>query len=107
MAEHQRTHAGHGVRTRVVGVVAGVVGWAGLAIAVVLVAHVVLTVGHANPENGITSTVRDWAQPLALGFHDLFAPQDATLGVIVNYGIAAVFWLVIRSLLLKLIRRLG
>ncbi|WNV91662.1 hypothetical protein [Umezawaea sp. Da 62-37] len=104
MAENQTT-AGHGVRVKVVGAVAGVVGWAGLAVALVLVAHVVLTVGHANPDNGITSTVADWARPLALGFHDLFAPQDPTLAVIVNYGVAALFWLVVRSLVLKLVHR--
>ncbi|PRY46140.1 hypothetical protein [Umezawaea tangerina] len=106
MAENQ-TAAGRGVRTKVVGAVAGVVGWAGLAVALVLVAHVVLTVGHANPDNGITSFVAGWARPLALGFHDLFAPQDATLGVVVNYGVAALFWLVVRSLVLKLVRRLA
>lgn len=106
MAENQKT-AGHGVRAKVVDAVAVVVGWTGLAIALVLVAHVVLTVGKANPDNGITSTIRDVAQPLALGFHDLFAPQDPTLAVIVNYGVAALFWLFVRSLVLRLVRRFG
>ncbi|MFD9734344.1 hypothetical protein [Umezawaea sp. NPDC059074] len=106
MAENQ-VSAGHGVRAKVVGAVAVVVGWAGLAIAMVLVAHVVLTVGKANPDNGITSTISDLAQPLSLGFHDLFAPADPTLAVIVNFGIAALFWLFVRSLVLRLVRRLA
>ncbi len=106
MVENPKT-AGHGVRAKVAGAVVVVVGWAGLAIALVLVAHVVLTVGNANPDNGITSTIRALAQPLSLGFHDLFAPRDPTLGVIVNYGSAALFWLFVRSLLLRLVRGLG
>jgi hypothetical protein len=106
MAEHQ-AKADHGLRGRIVSAVAGIAGWIGLIFAVVLVAHVVLTVGGANPDNGITSTIRDWSQPLSLGFRDLFTPQDAKLRVLVNYGLAAVFWLVIRSIVLRLIRRLG
>ena len=106
MVEHQ-AKADHGLRGRLVGAVAGIVSWAGLALAVVLVSHVLLTVGGANPDNDITSTVRDWAQPLALAFRDLFTPDDAKLRVLVNFGLAAVFWLVVRSILLKLVRRLG
>lgn len=106
MAEH-RTADHHSVRTKVVSVVAGVLGWAGLLIAVVLVANVLLTVGGANPANSITTTVAAWADRLALGFRDLFTPQDAKLRVLVNHGIAAVFWLVVRSLVLRLVRRLA
>ncbi|MEU4739060.1 hypothetical protein AB0G02_01170 [Actinosynnema sp. NPDC023658] len=95
------------VRSRAVAVVAGVLSWAGLLIAVVLVAHVLLTVGGANPANSITTTVATWADRFALGFRDLFTPQDAKLAVLVNHGLAAIFWLVVRSLVLKLVRRLG
>lgn len=106
MAQHQ-AKSDHGLRGRIVAAAAGIVGWVGLVFAVVLVSHVVLTVGGANPDNVITSTIREWAQPLALAFRDLFTPQDATVRVLVNYGLAALFWLVVRSILLKLIRRLG
>lgn len=95
------------MRSRIVGVVAAVLSWIGLALAVVLVVHVVLTVGGANPDNSITRTVRDLAQPLALGFRDLFTPDDAKLRVLINFGIAALFWLAVRSLVLRLVRRLG
>lgn len=95
------------MRTRVVGVLAGILSWIGLALAVVLVLHVVLTVGGANPDNSIARTIRDLAQPLALGFRDLFTPEDAKLRVLVNFGTAALFWLVVRAIVLKLVRRLG
>ncbi|GAB2829520.1 hypothetical protein [Lentzea nigeriaca] len=94
------------MRTRVVGIAAGIVSWVGLALAVVLVVHVVLTVGGANPDNPITSSVKAVAQPLALAFRDLFTPADAKLRVLVNFGLAAVFWLVVRAIVLRLVRRL-
>ncbi|WP_199444032.1 hypothetical protein [Umezawaea beigongshangensis] len=78
-----------------------------MTFAVVLVLHVLLTVGGANPDNGITRTAAEFAQPLALGFKDLFTPEDPKLNVLVNHGIAALFWLVARSLVLRLIRRPG
>ncbi|MEV6244575.1 hypothetical protein [Lentzea sp. NPDC051838] len=95
------------MRTRVVGIAAGVVSWVGLALAVVLVVHVVLTVGGANPDNAITSTVKAVAEPVALAFRDLFAPADAKLKVMVNFGLAALFWLGVRAIVLKLVRRLN
>ncbi|MDX3658044.1 hypothetical protein PV646_12120 [Streptomyces sp. ID05-26A] len=95
------------MRTRVVGLAAGIVSWVGLALAVVLVVHVVLTVGGANPGNVITSTVAAVAEPVALAFKDLFSPSDAKLRVIVNFGLAALFWLGVRAIVLKLVRRLN
>ncbi|HEY0637496.1 MAG TPA: hypothetical protein VGD67_07600 [Pseudonocardiaceae bacterium] len=76
----------------------------GLA-ALLLVAHVVLTIGDANPANGITRFVAAWADRLAWGFRDLFTPADATLRVIVNYGAAALVWLVVGGVLTRLLRR--
>ncbi len=116
MAEHAQqqestsTGAGHGfaeVRARVCGVIATVVRWVGLVIAVILVVRVLLTVGGANPSNGITSFVTSWSDPLAWGFKDLFTPSDAKLRVLVNYGLAAIFWLIVSGIVTRIIRRLG
>ncbi len=95
------------VRASVVGVLAGVVRWVGLAFAVILVVHVLLVVGHANPDNGITTFFANAAEPLALAFKNLFTPENPELRVLVNYGLAALFWLIVSSVLSKLIRRLG
>lgn len=94
-------------RPGVVGVVANVVRWVGLLFAVVLVVHVLLTVGEANPANGITRFFSWAADPLALAFKSLFTPADAQLRVLVNYGLAALFWLVGSAILSRLIRRLA
>ncbi|HEX3592942.1 MAG TPA: hypothetical protein VHV74_25225 [Pseudonocardiaceae bacterium] len=93
------------VRAAVLGVLAGVVRWVGLVVVVILVVRVVLTVGGANPHNGITSFVTAWSDRLAWGFKDLFTPADGKLRVLVNYGLAALTWLIVSSILVKIIRR--
>lgn len=110
MAEHteqevatRRTAAE--VRASVLGALAGVVRWAGLVVVIILVVRVLLTVGGANPDNGITSFITSWSDPLALGFKSLFTPSDAKLRILVDYGIAALFWLVVSSILARIIRR--
>lgn len=75
--------------------------------AVVLVVHIVLTLGSANPDNSITQWVADLARPLALGFKDLFSPAEPKLQVLVNFGLAAIFWLVVGTVLAWLIRRVA
>jgi hypothetical protein len=94
-------------RTGVVGVVAGVVRWAGLLGALVLVVHVLLVVGDANPDNAITKFFSAVADPLALAFKSLFRPDNPELRVLVNYGLAALFWLIVSAVLSRLIRRLA
>jgi hypothetical protein len=93
------------VRTQVVGLITGIILWAGLLTTVVLVVHIILVVGGANPSNGITVFIKSWADTVALGFKNLFMPGNAKLRVLVNYGIAAIFWLVVTMIVAKLLRR--
>ncbi|GHF03834.1 hypothetical protein GCM10017786_42030 [Amycolatopsis deserti] len=95
------------VKDQAIGLIAGIVRWVGLIFALILVLHVIFVVGGANPDNGIVSFVRDWSDGLALGFKDLFEPADEKLRVLVNYGIAAIFWLVVSSIVTRIIRRIG
>ena len=94
-------------RARVVGGLAAVIRWAGTLLALLMVAQVALTLGGANPDNSITRFVGEWARPFALGFADLFTPADPNLGVLVNYGVAALFWLVVTSVAVRIVRALG
>jgi hypothetical protein len=96
-------------RAKAVGLLADIVRWIGLAAAVILALHVLLVAGEANPANWIarlTSTLADW---LSLGFKDLFTKpaDDPKLRTLFNYGLAAIFWLIISGFLSRLIRRLG
>jgi hypothetical protein len=101
-----RTSARRG-RSRFFGILATVIRIVGWLFVVILVGHIVLTLGDANPANDITRFVAYWADRLLLGFQDLFTPADETVRVLVNYGLAALFWLVVSSVLARLIRRLG
>ncbi|WP_216213508.1 hypothetical protein [Amycolatopsis aidingensis] len=95
------------VRERAAGLIAGIVRWIGLLFALVLVLHVVFVIGDGNPDNGIVSFVNDVSDTLVVGFKDMFTPEDAKLRALVNYGIAAVFWLVVSAILARIIRRVG
>lgn len=92
---------------QILGVAATIVQWVGLLFALILVAHIVLTVGGANAGNPITTFVRGFADPLSLQFHDLFPIHDATLSVVVNYGLAAIFWLIVTAILVKALRKVA
>jgi hypothetical protein len=103
--ESSTRFTGARVRASVLGALASLVRWAGLVVVLILVIRVVLTVGGANPHNGITSFITSWSTPLAWGFKDLFTPDDAKLRVLVNYGVAALCWLVVSAVLARVIRR--
>lgn len=80
---------------------------AGLAIVVVLVAHIVLTLLDANPDNAFAALVRGLAAFFDLGLSNLFLPENVKLAVTLNYGVAALLWFVITSIAVRLVRRVG
>lgn len=79
----------------------------GLLLALVLVAFVVLTLVGVNPDNGIAQVVAAGADGLVMRFRDLFLPADPQLAVAVNYGAAALFWLVAGLVAARLVRTLA
>lgn len=95
------------VKDRFIGLLAGAVRWVCLIFALILVLHIVFVVAEANEANGIVEFVDAWANRLTLGVGDLFTPEDRKLEVLVNFGIAAIIWLIISSFGSKIIRRVG
>lgn len=95
------------VKDRFIGLLAGAVRWVCLIFALILVLHIVFVVAEANEANGIVEFVETWASRLTLGVGDLFTPDDPKLLVLVNFGIAALIWLIISSFGSKIIRRVG
>lgn len=67
--------------------------------------HVLFVVLDANQGNGFVSTVYTLAKTFVLGMGDVFTPEDAVLGVVMNYGLAALVYLVIGHLVIKALRR--
>jgi len=88
---------------KAVGLVAGLVRLVGLIFALILIGYILLTVFEANPASALTMFFADFATSLTLWFDGLFTPDDPKIGVVVNYGLAAVFWLVAASLLARLL----
>lgn len=78
----------------------------GLAIVAVLVVYIVLVLLDANPANAFFAFVAYLANVFDLGLSNLFVQANAKLAVALNYGVAAIIWLVITSLVTRLVRRL-
>jgi amino acid transporter len=77
----------------------------GMAIVGVLVVFIVLTLLDANPDNGLTRIVTDLADTFSLGLGNLFQPEEPKVGVVLNYGTAAVIWFAITTVVVRLVRR--
>lgn len=74
-------------------------------VATIFVLHIVFTLLGANEDSGVVSFVYQVAKALVLGFGDVFTPDDATLGLVLNYGLAAIVYLVIGRLVAGALRR--
>ena len=63
--------------------------------AVVLIIRIGLAFVAVNPHNVIVEWIVRFADVLVWGFRDLFLPADPRIGLVANYGLAAVFWVVV------------
>jgi hypothetical protein len=59
----------------------------------------------ANPANSIVSQVHDWAHSLAGPFDGIFSFHNARIAIAVNWGIAAVVYLLVGGLIGRLLGR--
>jgi hypothetical protein len=66
---------------------------------------ILFVVLKANPTNTIVSGIHDWARPLAGPFDGMFSFHSAHLAIAVNWGIAAVVYLLVGGLVARLIGR--
>ncbi|WP_395110125.1 hypothetical protein [Actinomadura sp. SCN-SB] len=94
------------VRKRAVRVLTTAVSAVTTVVVATLAVHIVFVAFEANPANEIVNTVAEWAEGMAWEFKDVFQPSDPKAGIAVNYGLAAVVYLVIGRLLAGLIRHL-
>jgi hypothetical protein len=102
-----RRPAGPGLRKRLVNALATIASVVTTVVVAVLAVHIVFAVFEANVSNDIVTTFRDWADGLAWQFKDVFAPHDPKVAVLVNYGLAALVYLIAGRIAVGLIRRLG
>ncbi|MEV6768927.1 hypothetical protein AB0N05_09915 [Nocardia sp. NPDC051030] len=80
-------------------VVAGVGG----LFAVIEAIYILMLVLGADQSNRFFTLIKSWAEPLALFFPGLFHTGDGNLDIVVNYGLAAVFWLVVTGFIARMV----
>ncbi|MFD0902053.1 hypothetical protein [Actinomadura sediminis] len=73
----------------------------------ILAIHILFVVFEANTGNEIVRWFADGAGWLAWRFEDVFRPDDPKIAVAVNYGLAALVYLVVGRLIAALVRRLA
>ena len=88
-------------RTTVGSVIRGI----GTVFAVILALHILFVLLGANAANAFVRFIGYWAGVLALWFRNLFATGNANLDVLLNFGLAIVFWVVVTGLLARLVDR--
>jgi hypothetical protein len=74
-------------------------------IALTFVLHIVFVLSGANGNSGVVSFVYTVAKIFVLGFGDVFTPSDAKIGLVLNYGLAAIVYLVVGRLIARTLRR--
>jgi hypothetical protein len=79
----------------------------GLAIVAVIVVYIALTLLDANPDNTVATLVRQLAEYFNLGLANLFLLDNTKWLIGLNYGVAALIWLVITTVVVRLVRRAG
>jgi hypothetical protein len=74
-------------------------------ISLVFVLHVVFVIAHANQNNGFVAFTYGTAKFFVLGLGDVFTPNDATIGVILNYCLAAAIYLFAGRIIARALKR--
>lgn len=74
-------------------------------IALVFVLHIVFVMTAANQGNDFVAFVYSVAKFFVFGLGDVFTPNDAMIGVALNYGLAAIIYLVVGRIIARALKR--
>jgi hypothetical protein len=74
-------------------------------IAALIVVHAVFVLFEANPANPLVTFTAGWRDSFGWFTKDLFTPSDPKIAEAINDGLAALIWVVVGSLVSKLIVR--
>jgi len=97
MATTRRTDTGRYSAARVITGIGGL-------FALIEVVYILLVLFGANAGNAFYKFIQSIAVPLALFFPGLFTFQNQDWAVIVTYGLAAIFWLVLTGIVARIVR---
>src|ERR687894_3049837 len=91
---------------RVVTLIATIVRVVCSVIAALIVIHAVFVLFEANPQNMLVEFTAGWRDTFGWFTKNLFTPSDPKIAEAINDGLAALIWVVLGSLVSKLIVRL-
>jgi hypothetical protein len=91
---------------RVFSLLATVVRVACTIIAALILIHAVFVLFEANPQNPLVTFTAGWRDTFGWFTKNLFTPSDPKIAEAINDGLAALIWVVVGSLLSKLVLRL-
>ncbi|ASU77138.1 hypothetical protein CDG81_01065 [Actinopolyspora erythraea] len=91
----KKTNSGSALATLLQGI--------GFLLAVLLVAHTVFVLFDFQPEGQLAQSVARAAEPLALFFPGLIDAPSRVLQVLLDYGLAAMFWMLLGGLLARIL----
>lgn len=86
---------------------AGLVNLVGSVLALILVAHIVFASFHIGTANRFVTWIGSTSDVVSLWFTHLIDTGNATFSLVVNYGLAAVFWLVVTGIIASVLRSVG
>ena len=84
---------------------AGVITGIASIIAGIIVVGIILVLVKANQNNDIVDLVLDIGRFFARPFQDLFPQDDPRQNILINWGIAAIAYLVIGAIIARIARR--
>ncbi|WP_163509990.1 DUF2417 domain-containing protein [Fodinicola acaciae] len=93
-------------RIRVVRVICTIISAVCAIFAIVLLIHIFLVIGSANPDNGFAQLIGAWASGITLGLSNLFTAGGEKVQTFLNEGLAALLWLAIGGGLTAIIGRI-
>ena len=94
-----------GARRRAVGALATAISVATTVVVAILAVHIVFVAFEANTANDIVRWFGDRATDLCWQFRDVFQPANHKADVAVNYGLAALVYLVVGRIIVGIVRR--
>ena len=74
-------------------------------IAGIIVLGIILVLVKANPNNAIVDLILDIGRFFARPFEDLFPQADPENDILLNWGIAAVAYLIFGAIIARIVRR--
>ena len=74
-------------------------------VAAIIILGIVLVLIKANPNNPIVDFILDVGRFLTTPFHNLFPQDNPRQDILVNWGIAAIAYLILGALIARLARR--